>query len=56
MILDKKLHGILDQGADTLIIFDEPAPDKTYPATLETLQNMGKVVDSLYEKAKKLNF
>lgn len=55
MILDKKLHGILDQGADTLIIFDEPPGDKTYSAALDTMQNMGKVVDSLYEKAKKLN-
>jgi len=56
MILDKKLYGILDQGADTLILFDEPEVDKTYPAALETLQNMGKVVDSLYDKAKKLHY
>eukprot|EP01088_Endostelium_zonatum_P006260 TRINITY_DN18370_c0_g1_i1.p1 TRINITY_DN18370_c0_g1~~TRINITY_DN18370_c0_g1_i1.p1 ORF type:complete len:435 (-),score=99.87 TRINITY_DN18370_c0_g1_i1:50-1354(-) len=56
MILDKKLHGILDQGADTLIIFDEPEADKTYPAALETIQNMSTVVDSLYEKAKKLRY
>ncbi|KAL6077588.1 putative proteasome component (PCI) domain, tetratricopeptide-like helical domain-containing protein [Balamuthia mandrillaris] len=55
MILDKKLLGILDQGADTLIVFDEPSADGTYPAALETVQHMGKVVDSLYEKALKLN-
>jgi len=46
--------GILDQGEGVLIIFDEPAVDKTYGAALETLQNMSKVVDSLYNKAKKL--
>lgn len=55
MILDKKFHGILDQGAGVLIVFDEAAVDQTYQNALATIQNMGKVVDALYNKAKKLN-
>lgn len=55
MILDKKFHGILDQGAGVLIVFDETPVDKTYANSLDTIQNMGKVVDALYNKAKKLS-
>jgi len=54
MILDKVFHGILDQGAGCLIVFDEPSQDLTYEAALETLKQMGNVVESLYEKAAKL--
>ena len=46
--------GILDQGEGVLIIFDETPVDGTYKNTLETIQSMGKVVDSLYNKAKRL--
>ncbi|KAJ0976112.1 hypothetical protein J5N97_018077 [Dioscorea zingiberensis] len=48
MILDKKFAGTLDQGAGCLIIFDDPKVDAIFPATLETISNIGKVVDSLY--------
>uniref|UniRef100_A0A672LT00 26S proteasome non-ATPase regulatory subunit 11B-like n=1 Tax=Sinocyclocheilus grahami TaxID=75366 RepID=A0A672LT00_SINGR len=52
--MPKSPECILDQGEGVLIIFEEPPVDKTYEAALETIQNMSKVVDSLYNKAKKL--
>ncbi|KAI8079153.1 PCI domain-containing protein [Thamnidium elegans] len=55
MILDKKFHGILDQGAGCLIVFDELEEDKTYEAAVETLKQVDKVVSSLYQKAAKLS-
>ncbi len=54
MILDKKFSGILDQGDGVLIVFEETPIDKTYETALETIHHMGKVVDTLYQKAKKL--
>ncbi|KAL6983438.1 26S proteasome regulatory subunit rpn6 [Sarracenia purpurea var. burkii] len=54
MILDKKFAGTLDQGAGCLIIFEDPKPDAIYPATLETISNIGKVVDSLYLRSAKI--
>jgi len=54
MILDKKLIGILDQGAGVLMVFGDHSPDKTYQATLDTVSAMSKVVDTLYKKAKKI--
>lgn len=54
MILDKKLAGVLDQGAGLLVIFDQMEESKAYEAALGLIQNMGKVVDSLYAKAKHL--
>jgi len=55
MILDKKFNGILDQGEGVLIVFEDTPVDKTYECALETIQSMGKVVDSLYQKAKRLS-
>jgi 26S proteasome regulatory subunit N6 len=54
VILTSYFTGILDQGEGVLIIFEETASDKTYVSALDTIQNMGKVVDALYNKAKKL--
>lgn len=55
MILDKKLAGILDQGTSCLIVFDESSDDSTYTSALSTIDEMGKVVDNLYNKASKLS-
>ncbi|KAH3706437.1 hypothetical protein DPMN_065823 [Dreissena polymorpha] len=55
MILDRKFHGILDQGTGVLVVFDETNSDKTYENALDTIHDMGKVVDALYNKAKKLS-
>jgi len=54
MILDKKLHGTLDQGSGDLIVFDEVPLDKTYAAGLDTIKELGQVVDRLYSRAKRL--
>ncbi|KAJ1659749.1 26S proteasome regulatory subunit rpn6 [Dispira simplex] len=55
MILDKVFHGVLDQGAGCLIVFEQPATDHVYDSALDTLRNMGAVVESLYEKAATLS-
>ena len=44
MILDDKLKGTLDQGSGNLVVFDEVVEDKLYPAALETIEALGKVV------------
>ncbi|KAJ8583149.1 PCI-domain-containing protein [Rhizopogon salebrosus TDB-379] len=54
MILDKVFHGVLDQGRGCLIVFDEPEADNTYGAAIGTLEQVSKVVDSLYAKTIKI--
>lgn len=69
MILDKAIHGVLDQvrsqsignasrassDSGVLITFDHKSTDETYEAVLETITSMSKVVDALYQKAKRLS-
>lgn len=52
MILDKVFHGVLDQGRGCLLVFDEPEEDGSYGAAIEMLEQVGKVVDSLYAKVR----
>merc|ERR1712146_278592 len=54
MILDKKLSGILDQGAGTLEVFDVVEDDKAYAGALNTIAHTAQVVDALFDKARKL--
>ncbi|KZT00062.1 PCI-domain-containing protein [Laetiporus sulphureus 93-53] len=55
MILDKVFHGVLDQGRGCLIVFSESEADNTYGAAIDTLEQVGKVVDSLYAKVSTRN-
>ena len=50
------IPGILDQGSGILVVFDDAPVDKTYENTQEMIAEMGKVVDALYKKAKKLQW
>ncbi|KAI6139051.1 proteasome regulatory particle subunit [Pisolithus tinctorius] len=52
MILDKVFYGVLDQGKGRLLVFDEP--EDTYGAAIDTLEQVGKVVESLYAKTVKI--
>jgi len=54
MILEKKLHGILDQGSGNLILFEEASEDKTFKAGLDTIKELGNVVDKLQAKAQRV--
>lgn len=51
MILDEKIKGTLDQGRNCLIVYDEPEPTDMFDNSIATIQNLDKVMDSLYEKA-----
>jgi len=54
MILDKKFLGILDQETGVLVVFSKEVRDTTYDDVNETVTAMNKVVDRLYQAAKKL--
>lgn len=55
MILDHKLHGVLDQGSGCIIIHEDRQLHKVYSSTIGTLSNMNNVVDCLFTKSLKLN-
>ena len=54
MILDGTFEGILDQGAGCLIVYDDKEQNAVYQATLDTIANMDRVVDSLTAKSSKI--
>ena len=55
LILDKKISCILDQGEGVLIVFTEPPEDKTYGSAIDIVSELGRVIDQLYGKAKRLS-
>merc|ERR1711881_443542 len=54
MILDETLSGVLSQGDGVLIIYEKDRRDETFAAALDFIEEMGTVVDSLYQKASTL--
>lgn len=56
LILDGKLHGILDQGQGLLIVYDEEATHSTSTdissSSLRILGNLDQVLDALFHKAR----
>ena len=54
MILDDKIKGTLDRGGAAIIIFDEVEENKNFEHSIDTFDNLDKVIDSLYLKSKKL--
>jgi 26S proteasome regulatory subunit N6 len=55
MILDKKFAGTLHAGVGVLEVFDAPVSDPVFPAALETIESLGRVVDSLYGRTTKIS-
>lgn len=55
MVLDKKLHGILEQGKGHLVIYDSADADANYSRALEIIHNMGDAVEGLAQRTKRIN-
>jgi len=55
MILDKKLHGILDQGSGAIIVFDDVPESAVYGNAVSTIDELNDAVDLLFEKANVLD-
>lgn len=54
MILDGKLRGILDQGRGRLIVYEEGEKDMAMEGGLEVIENMDRVVTSLFKRSRAL--
>jgi len=52
MILDKKLLGILDQGAGAVIMYEKEEEDQIFEFALDTLEALEEVVDQLILRVK----
>ncbi|KAL9179895.1 hypothetical protein ACHAXT_007865 [Thalassiosira profunda] len=54
MILDGKFHGILDQGKGQLIVYEDADTDQAMEKGLKVIENMDKVVTSLFGRSQNL--
>ncbi|CAG9460925.1 unnamed protein product [Pedinophyceae sp. YPF-701] len=54
MILDGKLVGTLDAGSGCLELFDASGEDPVYTDALTVFSSLGKVVDTLFERSRKI--
>lgn len=54
MILDGKFYGILDQGKGQLIVYEDGGMDKAMEKGLKVIENMDKVVTSLFGRSQNL--
>ena len=54
MILDKKFHGILDQGKGQLIVYEDSQTDLAMEKSLHVIENIDQVVTSLFARSRAL--
>ncbi|RSH88203.1 26S proteasome regulatory subunit rpn6 [Apiotrichum porosum] len=54
MILDQVFYGVLNERAGTLEVFDEVQTEALLSGALDTMKQMGSVIQALYEKATSL--
>ena len=54
MILDGKFNGILDQGKGQLIVYEDSETDKAMENGLKVIENIDKVVSSLFDRSQAL--
>jgi len=54
MILDGKFNGTLDQGKGQLIVYEDSDTDKAMENGLKVIENMDKVINSLFDRSQAL--